>query len=165
MSDQERFMRAALDLAMRNVRANGGRPFGAVVVRDGEIVASGINEILATGDPTAHAELQAIRSASRKLGSPRLDGCTIYASGQPCPMCLAAMHMTGVAGAYYAYSNEDGAPYGLSTEAVYAEMRKPLRNQSIRVEHLRVRPEGDDLYETWLQFARGNGAGPVPREA
>ncbi|MFX8751226.1 nucleoside deaminase, partial [Acinetobacter baumannii] len=77
------------------------------LVKDGKVIATGVNEIGATGDPTTHAELQAIRAASRALGSPRLDGCVIYASGHPCPMCLAAMHLTGITEVTYAYSNED----------------------------------------------------------
>src|SRR5688572_7088440 len=81
---------------------------GAVLVRDGEVIARAVNRIHETGDPTAHAELVAIREAAQALGRPRLDGCVVYASGHPCPMCLAAMHLCGIAAAYYAYSNEDG---------------------------------------------------------
>lgn len=80
------FLGQAVDLAMANVRDGGGRPFGALVVKDGEVIATGVNEIGATGDPTAHAELTAIRRAAQALGAPRLDGCVVYASGQPCPM-------------------------------------------------------------------------------
>ncbi|WP_016746294.1 nucleoside deaminase, partial [Rhizorhabdus wittichii] len=113
-ADEQRFLRAAIELARDNV-AQGGRPFGAVVVKDGAIVAVGVNEILATNDPTAHAELGAIRAAARRLGSPDLSGCTVYASGHPCPMCMAAMRMAGIGAVAYAYSNEDGEPFGLST--------------------------------------------------
>ena len=103
MSD-EIFMREAIALARANVEA-GGRPFGAVLVRDGRVLARGVNQIHETHDPSAHAELQAIRQASQALGSPRLDGCVIYASGHPCPMCLAAMHLCGIQAAWFAYSN------------------------------------------------------------
>ncbi len=89
MSNDERFLRQAIELAYAN-SANGGRPFGAVLVRNGEVVATGVNEILATNDPTAHAELTAIRAASRALGTPNLEGSAVYASGHPCPMCMAA---------------------------------------------------------------------------
>lgn len=149
MSTARRFLCEAIDLARENVR-KGGRPFGAVLVKDGAVIATGVNEIMATHDPTAHAELQAIRAASRKLGSARLDGCAVYASGQPCPMCLAAMHLTGISEVKYAYSNEDGEPYGLSTANVYAELAKPLAQQSLRITHLPVDAgEGDGLYEMW----------------
>lgn len=149
----ERFLCEAIDLARDNVR-RGGRPFGAVLVKDGVVIATGVNEITTTGDPTTHAELQAIRAASRALGSPRLDGCAIYASGHPCPMCLAAMHLTGVTEVTYAYSNADGEPYGLSTAAVYAEMARPVAAQSLNVAYLPVRQEGqEDLYKMWKAAA------------
>lgn len=149
MTDCERFLREAIELAYENLK-NGGRPFGAVIVKHGEIVARGVNEILRTNDPTAHAELTAIRSASRKLGSPNLDGCAVYASGHPCPMCMAAMRLAGVREVYYAYSNEDGAPYGLSTAPIYADLAKPFAEQSMRIRHQPVRLEsGLDLYAEW----------------
>lgn len=148
MPDARRFLCEAIELARDNVR-NGGRPFGAVLVKDGKVVATGVNEIAATGDPTTHAELQAIRAASRVLGAPRLDGCIIYASGHPCPMCLAAMHLTGIRDVAYAYSNEDGERYGLSTAAIYAEMARPLAAQSLKAVHVPVRIEGEDLYDVW----------------
>src|SRR5690606_15271222 len=95
MADEADFLREAIALALAN-SARGGRPFGAVVVRNGEVIATGVNEIAITNDPTAHAELLAIRAASKALGSPDLSGCTVYASGHPCPMCMAAMRMAGV---------------------------------------------------------------------
>lgn len=133
--DDQTFLRAAIHLARENV-GHGGRPFGAVVVKDGAIVATGVNEILATGDPTAHAEMGAIRAASRKLGSPDLSGCRIYASGHPCPMCMAAMRMAGIEAVAYAYSNEEAAPFGLSTAAIYAELARPFAEQSMDIRHL-----------------------------
>ena len=95
MENEKRFLCEAIELAHANVE-KGGRPFGAVVVKDGEVIATGVNEILSTNDPTAHAELTAIRAASQKLGSPDLQGCAVYASGHPCPMCMAAMRLAGV---------------------------------------------------------------------
>jgi len=149
----EGFMREAIALARANVHA-GGRPFGAVLVRNGEIIARAVNEIHSTQDPTAHAELQAIREASRRLGSPRLDGCVIYASGHPCPMCLAAMHLCGIAAAYFAYSNEDGEAHGLSTASVYAEMTRPPVAQSLPLRQLC--PTGEaGLYEEWTAKPSG----------
>ena len=84
------YLRQALELAYANAE-RGGRPFGAVVVKDGKIIARAVNEIIGTNDPTAHAELLAIRAASQHLGSPRLDGCAVYASGHPCPMCMGVL--------------------------------------------------------------------------
>lgn len=149
MPNDERFLRQAIELAHVN-SANGGRPFGAVIVKDGKAVATGVNEILATNDPTAHAELTAIRAASRALGTANLDGCAVYASGHPCPMCMAAMRLAGVKEVAYAYSNDDGAPYGLSTAAIYADLAKPFSEQSMKISYVPVRPgERPDLYADW----------------
>lgn len=149
MSDESRFLCEAIELAHANI-AKGGRPFGAVVVKNGEMIASGVNEIHSTNDPTAHAELTAIRAASRKLGSPNLAGCAVYASGHPCPMCMAAMRMAGIGNVTYAYSNDDGAPYGLSTAAVYADLAKPFAEQSMTIRHQPVRLERHpDIYADW----------------
>ncbi|NMO16606.1 nucleoside deaminase [Pyxidicoccus fallax] len=145
----------AIALARDNVR-RGGRPFGAVVVKDGKIVARGVNEMLATHDPTAHAELLALRAAGRALGTPRLEGCAVYASGHPCPMCLAAMRMAGIEQVAFAYSNEDGEPYGLSTAAVYAELAKPFAQQAMKLVHMPVHPGGPvELYELWRAASSG----------
>jgi len=155
MSTTEHHLHEAIRLARANLAA-GGRPFGAVIVRNGEVVATGVNEILATNDPTAHAELMALRAASRKLGSPNLSGAAVYASGHPCPMCMAAMRLAGVSEVYYAYSNDDGAPFGLSTAAVYADLAKPFAEQSMRIRHVPVRPAGEpDLYEAWVSKPKG----------
>jgi tRNA(Arg) A34 adenosine deaminase TadA len=108
----------AVRLARENVLEGGGRPYGAVLVRNDQVLATGVNEVLATNDPSTHAEMQAIRAAAATLKTPRLDGCVMYASGHPCPMCLSAIHMTGIAEVYYAYSNEDAERYGLSTARI-----------------------------------------------
>ncbi|HEX6137923.1 MAG TPA: nucleoside deaminase [Casimicrobiaceae bacterium] len=148
MKTNEDYLALAIRLARKNIDEHGGRPFGAVLVKDGEIVATGVNEIHATNDPSTHAEMQAIRAAATARRSPRLDGCVMYASGNPCPMCLSLMHMIGIGEVYYAYSNEDGEPFNLSTAKIYAEMAKPLSQQSIRIVHLPVR-EAEHLYEVW----------------
>ncbi|PJI50533.1 MAG: tRNA-specific adenosine deaminase [Pseudomonas sp.] len=145
----EVFMREALQLARDNIQA-GGRPFGAVLVKDGRVIARAANAIHLDLDPTAHAELLAIRRASAVLGSSRLDGCVIYASGHPCPMCLAAMHLCGVEGAYFAYSNDDGEPFGLSTATVYQQMTQPPQWQAVSLRALRPGDE-NGLYEYWQE--------------
>ncbi|MGV7122493.1 nucleoside deaminase [Sphingopyxis sp. 550A] len=148
MDDTERFLAEAITLARANAD-RGGRPFGAVVVRDGAVIATGVNEILATGDPTAHAELGALRAASRAIGSPDLRGCAVFASGHPCPMCLAAMRLSGIGAVTYAYSNEDGAPYGLSTATIYADLAKPFAEQTMTIRHV---PQGEPaLYANWAR--------------
>jgi len=149
VADDAAFLRGAIDLARENV-ARGGRPFGAVVVKDGAILATSVNEILATNDPTAHAELSAIRAASRNLASPDLSGCTVYASGHPCPMCLAAMRMAGITSVIFAYSNEDAEPFGLSTAAIFADLARPFAEQSMTIRHLPLDgAAAPEIYAEW----------------
>lgn len=125
MPHETALMRQAVQLAHEN-RLQGGRPFGAVLVRDNQVIATGINEIVQSHDPSTHAEMQAIRSATRALGNPSLAGCEIYASGHPCPMCLAALVMTGVEKVFFAFDNNDAAPYNLSSEGTYQRLRLSL---------------------------------------
>jgi tRNA(Arg) A34 adenosine deaminase TadA len=151
MSDEKRFLGEAIELARANI-GKGGRPFGAVLVRGGAVVARAVNEIHATNDPTSHAEMNAIRAAGRELGSPDLGGSAVYASGHPCPMCMAAMRLAGVDKVFYAYSNDDGAPYGLSTAAVYEDLAKPFAEQSMAIRYMPVRPESKaNLYAEWTE--------------
>ena len=153
MTSPSSFMQEALALARANV-AEGGRPFGAVVVHGDTVVSRAANRMHATHDPTAHAELLAIRHAGQALGASRLDGCQLYASGHPCPMCLAAAHLSGISAVYYAYSNDDAEPYGLSTAPVYAQMALAPTRQSLPVRVLK--PAGEaGLYEAWAASAHG----------
>jgi guanine deaminase len=149
MPDAERFLKQAIALALTNVRDRRGRPFGAVVVKDGDVLATGVNDVLATGDPTAHAELQAIRAACKTTGTVRLDGCVIYASGHPCPMCLTAMYFTGITRAFCAFSNESAQPYGLSTSHIYADLEKPPADRAVQVVVSAVPLDGEHPYEKW----------------
>ena len=146
MHNDEYYLNRAVELAARNV-AEGGRPFGAVLVKDGAVLVEAVNQIHLDQDPTAHAEMLAIRRASQQLG-PRLEGCVIYASGQPCPMCLGAMYMCGVSRVVFAASNEMAAPFGLSTAAIYQQMGLALSAQPLPVEHLPV-PAMQALYRQW----------------
>ncbi|MCB2251940.1 nucleoside deaminase [Pseudomonas chlororaphis] len=134
MQDDQEYLQRAVELARQNVAA-GGRPFGAVLVHDGQVLAETVNQIHLTQDPTAHAELLAIRVASQHLG-PRLDGSVIYASGQPCPMCLAAMYLCGVERAVFAADNASAEPFGLSTAAIYAQLAQPEAARRLPVQHL-----------------------------
>lgn len=157
MKTDDHFLRAAIALAHANV-AVGGRPFGAVIVRGGEIVATGVNDVIGSHDPTAHAELAAIRAASQALGTADLSDCAVFASGQPCPMCMAAMRLAGVGAVTYAYSNEDGDTYGLSTAAISTDLALPFSEQSMTIRHLPARLDTrPDLYGEWhkRQSTRG----------
>ena len=146
MHNDEHYLQHAVALAARNV-ADGGRPFGAVLVKDDHVIAEAANAIHISQDPTAHAELLAIRSASQILG-PRLEGCVIYASGQPCPMCLSAMYLCGVSRVVYAASNSQGEPFGLSTAAIYQQLALPLNEQKLAVQHL-PQPAMEAIYRDW----------------
>lgn len=146
MKNDQHYLQRAVELARNNVIA-GGRPFGAVLVKDGQVLAEAVNEIHLSQDPTAHAELLAIRSASQQLG-PRLDGCVIYASGQPCPMCLGAMYLCGVSRAVFAAANEQGEPFGLSTAALYQQLALPQGARQLPLQHL---PQAAmaEVYHDW----------------
>lgn len=145
MPSHEQLLREAVRLAQVN-RERAGRPFGAVVALDGEIVATGVNEIVHTHDPTAHAEMQALRAASRKLQQPSLKGCVVYASGHPCPMCLAALVLAQVDAVYYAFDNGDAAPYGFSSEAAYKALRLPLEPPPLPLTRLAIGLDAAGLY-------------------
>lgn len=150
----EKYLLDSIRLAMENVRQRKTWPFGAVIAREGQVIASAVNEVDALCDPTAHAEMQAVRAAAKALGSTDLSGTTVYASGYPCPMCLTAMYLAGVKKVYYAYSNEDGAPYDLSAERGYVEIARPIEQREMKIEGLRVRDEGEDLYDAWRRASR-----------
>ena len=146
---EQRFLDQAVQLAVDNVRDQGGRPFGAVVVRDGMAVSTGVNELLATGDPTAHAELLAIRAAAHTLGTLKLDDCVVYASGQPCPMCLGAIYLTGVRAVFFAYSKEHGAKYGVAALGIDQEIGKPVAQQRLPIEERAASEVLESPYELW----------------
>ncbi|GAB3630579.1 tRNA-specific adenosine deaminase [Pandoraea terrae] len=149
MSSTETYLVDSIRLAMENVRERKTWPFGAVLVKDGKVLARSVNEVDATCDPSAHAEMQAVRAASKSLGTTDLSGSTVYASGYPCSMCLSAMYLAGVSQVYYAYSNEDGAPFDLSAERGYVELAKPLEQREMKLTYVRARDQGQDLYEAW----------------
>ena len=118
------FLRRAIALATENVETGAGGPFGAVIVRDGRIVAGGVNTVTVANDPTAHAEVNAIRAAAKALGTFSLAGCRLYSSCQPCPMCLAAAHWARMDAVFYGASAEDAARAGFDDAFLYDELRK-----------------------------------------
>lgn len=138
-------LRQAVDLAYAN-RREGGRPFGAVIARNGKLLASGVNEIVQTSDPSTHAEMQALRVATRTSQDPSLAGCSVYASGRPCPMCLAALVMTGVERVFFAFDNTDAAPYGLSSAGSYQRLRLSLDPPPLPIERLDTGISAAQLY-------------------
>lgn len=124
------FINQAIDLATENVR-NGGGPFGAVIVKDGEVIATGVNRVTSNADPTAHAEVQAIRSACAKLGHFELKGCVLYTSCEPCPMCLGAIYWARLDRVVYAGTQTDAAEAGFDDSFIYREIVLPMSSRSI----------------------------------
>lgn len=119
------FMQAAIQLSLEKMREGKGGPFGAVIVRDGQIIARGWNAVTSTNDPTAHAEVMAIREACQKLGTFRLDDCDIYASCEPCPMCLSAIYWARIRSLFFAAGRGDAAGAGFDDDLLYREIPRP----------------------------------------
>ncbi len=128
--DDIRFMNMAAELAEKNIDEGGG-PFGAVIVRDGEVVATGVNRVTANNDPTAHAEVTAIRNACSKEQTFNLSGCVIYTSCEPCPMCLSALYWAGVSRIYYGCTQEEAEAVNFSDKFIYQEFVKPKSERLI----------------------------------
>jgi guanine deaminase len=136
---QNPFMARAIQLSIENTRMGRGGPFGAVVVKDGKILAEAANNVTATNDPTAHAEILAIREACRKLGAFELTGCEIYTSCEPCPMCLGAMYWARPDRVYYGNTAADAAKVGFDDSFIYDEIPLPLDQRKIPM--VRMMPE------------------------
>jgi guanine deaminase len=125
------FMARAIEIALENVRSGRGGPFGAVVVKNGKIIAEGANRVTATNDPTAHAEVLAIREACKKLGSFELHGCELYTSCEPCPMCLGAIYWARPDHVYFGGSAEDASSAGFDDSLIYREITLPHTSRKI----------------------------------
>jgi tRNA(Arg) A34 adenosine deaminase TadA len=149
MTEQDkRFMERAIELARAGVAANDGGPFGAVVVRDGKIVGEGNNRVTSTNDPTAHAEIIAIRNACQNLETFQLDGCTIYTSCEPCPMCLGAIYWARPKGVFYACTRDDAAKIGFDDRFIYQELKKPNEEREMVLVSI-MREEALAVFNTW----------------
>jgi len=142
-------MREAIRLANESVK-NGGGPFGAVVVKDGEIVAGSANSVTVDNDPTAHAEVNAIRKACRKLGTFDLTGCTIYTSCEPCPMCLGAIYWAHIERIYYGNNRKDAREIDFADDFIYDEMDKPLESRSVPIIPM-LRDEALETFRLWSE--------------
>jgi guanine deaminase len=130
------FIARAVELAVENARSGRGGPFAAVVVKDGAIVATGVNSVTATNDPTAHAEVMAIRAACRALGTFQLDGCDLYTSCEPCPMCLGAIYWARPARVFFAATSADAAAAGFDDSFIYAQFAQPHDGRAIPMERV-----------------------------
>jgi guanine deaminase len=144
----EEFMRRAIALSRKNLETMAGGPFGAVVVKDGRIVGEGRNDVLATNDPTAHAEIVAIRDAARRLGTFDLSGCEIYTSCEPCPMCLGAVLWARIGRLYYANDRDDAKAIGFDDDAFYREVTLPPERRSVPMARL-LADEARAVFKAW----------------
>jgi guanine deaminase len=143
-------MRCAIALSAEKMRAGLGGPFGAVIARDGQIIAEGHNQVTSGNDPTAHAEVVAIRAACRQLGSFNLQGCEMYTSCEPCPMCLGAIYWARLDRVYYANTRIEAAAIGFDDDHIYREFDKPIGGRAVPFIHLQSE-EARQIFREWLE--------------
>lgn len=148
----QEFLREAIRLSIEKGQAGEGGPFGAVIVRNGEVVGRGWNRVTSTNDPTAHAEIMAIRDACRRLGSFSLVGCDVYTSCEPCPMCLAAIYWARLDQVYYAATRQDAAAVGFDDSRIYDELAMDMGSRSIPMTQ-DLRDEALGAFRAWVQKA------------
>lgn len=141
------YMQLAIDLSKQNV-ALGGGPFGAVIVRDGQILATGVNRVVPNSDPTAHAEVSAIRAACAKLASFKLEGATIYSSCEPCPMCLSAIYWAGISRLCYGNTKHDAKAIDFDDSFIYDQLAVPYNERSIVCRHF-MRAQAIEAFKLW----------------
>lgn len=147
MEKDNEYMRRAIALADESVRRGGG-PFGAIIVKDGVIIAEGSNSVTILNDPTAHAEVSAIREACRRLDTFHLDGCTIYTSCEPCPMCLGAIYWAGIKQIFYGNNRKDAANIGFADDFIYEELERPLEARRLPIRPL-LCEEAQESFHLW----------------
>ena len=144
----KKFMLRAIELARLGVETNAGGPFGCVVVKNGEIVGEGNNRVTSTNDPTAHAEVIAIREACKSLNTFQLDGCMIYTSCEPCPMCIGAIYWARPAKVFYACTRDDAAKIGFDDDFIYEELEKSNAEREMKLQNF-MREEALEVFENW----------------
>jgi len=150
MSNKEKFMTEAVNAALKGMNNNEGGPFGCIVVKNGQIVGRGNNKVTSTNDPTAHAEVNAIRDACKNLDSFQLDGCEIYTSCEPCPMCLGAIYWARPDKVYYGSNQSDAASIGFDDAFIYEEIPLPYSERSIPFEQL-ARDIALEPFQEWTK--------------
>ncbi len=144
----KKFIERAISLSEKGMDNNAGGPFGAVVVKNGEIIAEGYNQVTSSNDPTAHAEVVAIRKACENLGTFQLTDCVVYTSCEPCPMCLGAIYWARPKAVYYACTKEDAAVIGFDDHFIYDEIEKDISDRNIKFINTE-REEGQKVFNKW----------------
>jgi guanine deaminase len=147
-----KFMRQAIRISLAKMRANCGGPFGAVIVKNGRVVGKGWNQVTTTNDPTAHAEVTAIRDACQRLKTFQLDGCDLYTSCEPCPMCLAAIYWARIDTVYFGNTRKDAARIEFDDDLIYREIGLPLRRRKLPMTQL-LRNEALAAFQEWKNKA------------
>ena len=150
MEEQKKFMRAAIRLPIENIKNGNAGPFGTVIVKNGEIIASGVNKVTQSNDPTAHAEIVAIRNACEKMGSFQLDGCEIYCSCEPCPMCLGAIYWARPDRIYFANTKNDAADINFDDNFIYNELDLSTSQRKLPTIQL-LRDEAQVAFIQWRE--------------
>jgi len=148
MTREEKFMKEAIRLSEKAVANNEGGPFGCVIVKDDKIVGEGNNKVIISNDPTAHAEVVAIRDACKNLGTFQLEDCEIYTSCEPCPMCLGAIYWARPKVVYFANSRHDASEGGFDDSMIYEELKKPIENRKIPFKQVRMEP-AVNAFDQW----------------
>ena len=152
MIEDIKFLTRSFQLAKQHMEAGCGGPFGAVIVQAGQIVSEGWNQVTSSNDPTAHAEIMAIRSAASCLGRFSLAGCTLYTSCEPCPMCLAAAYWARMDRVVYAATRQDAAAIGFDDDAIYRELALPASKRSLPLQQM-LHAEGVQVFDAWRDKA------------
>ncbi|HET8838919.1 MAG TPA: nucleoside deaminase [Flavobacteriaceae bacterium] len=142
------FIQKAIELSKQGMDSHAGGPFGAIVVKDNEIIAEGFNQVTSKNDPTAHAEMVAIREACKKLGTFQLHDCIIYTSCEPCPMCLGAIYWARPKAVFYACTKEDAAEIGFDDHFIYEELEKPTDERRIKFLNI-ARENAKEVFDQW----------------
>jgi len=145
---KKEFMKRAIELSREHMQKNHGGPFGAVIVKDGKIISEGWNQVFSINDPTAHAEVQAIRKAAQNIQNFDLTGAEIYTSCEPCPMCLSAIYWARISKIYYANTRKDAADIDFDDDFIYQEVPKPIEQRKIPMEQV-LRPEAQEVFQEW----------------
>lgn len=149
--NSEEIMEHAIALALKNIQTNCGGPFAAVVVKDGEIIAECANHVTTQHDPTAHAEVVAIRNACKKLGTFQLDGCEIYTTCEPCPMCMGAIYWARLDAVFYACDQKDAADAGFDDQFIYDEIAVPYEKRKIPFKKLHQQ-QARTIFARWVEM-------------
>ncbi|MCH7413646.1 nucleoside deaminase [Belliella sp. R4-6] len=151
MTEQQRiFMKMAIDLSQSGMDSGKGGPFGCIIVHNGKVVGKGSNSVSSTNDPTAHAEVVAIRDACQNLDSFQLEDCEIYTSCEPCPMCLGAIYWARPKAVFYANSKEDAAKAGFDDQFIYDELDKPMDNRKIKFKQF-MKEDANVVFQNWIE--------------